>query len=649
MTESEYTPSQVMRFFYRKGGGASSNRPPDARSISVQLELRPSQSMKQALEARKFLFGKYVLTREADLPYSKTFPTQKDLTLHEMILDMPNQRACPDAQGVLDQFFLPASTSSFFMFHGDRIRSLTREITEPVANSIRKILDVTAMNNAADDLESVRDSFVRKVDATKNSEKELKEKKEALARVDQRLEDVRKKIKDKKDSLALVEKNLSATTKQLKKMMEAVGLRGDFEKTEEKIKNDDAVLEAVNDQIRGTVDSFIRESLHHILVGHANQAKKTDEENQEHKSKIREWVSEAERLEHLKLGEKCPTCMQPLVKDSLDEVKEKVQHVKNLVEKESGLIVELDPQYVQLLRGVSTLEADRYEPAELEARQFQVRREITDLKNKLEDIKDKLEAFGEKAAKADELRDLENTLQLQKGRLLEAIEAEEDSLARIKGDRDKLNELIIGLQTTKMGQRAQRCARTSDQLYNAFNEAVKELALEKRNEISRETANMLLQTTIKPELFSKEGTVVIDEDFQVHVKNYEGNELVWDIASSSERSMLAVAFIYGLLKASERDSAIILDTFFGNLDPNHIRNISKVLPDFGPQVILMTTLGEFESLKSRADPQFWASVGKLYLLRNDGSTGFETQVESFDEVDGVSKAVQAQLQQMKRK
>lgn len=638
-----------MRFFYRKGGGAAGNRPPDARSISVQLELRPSISVKQALEARKLPFGKYVLSREADLPYSKAFPNSKDLNLPGLVLDMPNQRPCPDPAAVIDQFFLPASTSSFFMFHGDRIRSLTREITEPVANSIRKILDVTAMSNASDDLEVVRDLFVRKVDATKNSEKDLKEKKEALARVDQRLNDVTKKRDDKKASLAQVEKSLAETTRQLRKMMEAVGLRAEFEKTEEKKSSGEQLLEAVSDQIRGQVDSFIRESLHHVLVGHASKAKKTDDENQEHKKRISVWESEVHTLEHLKIGEKCPTCLQTLGAKSIEEIKTQVADINGLIGKEKGLIVELDPQYVQLLRGVSALESDRYEPEELENRRFNIRRDITDQKNKLEDIKDKLETFGDKAAKADELRDLENSLQLQKGRLLGAIDSDEEALQKIKTDRDKLNELIIGLQTTKQGQRAQKCAKTSDALYNAFSEAVKALALEKRKEISQETSKMLLETTIKPELFRKSGAVEIDEDFQVHVKNFEGNELVWDIASSSERSMLAVAFIYGLLKASERESTVILDTFFGNLDPNHIQNISKVLPSFGPQVILMTTLGEFESLRSRADKEFWKSVARMFLLRNDSSTNFETRVEPYVEIEALSRAVQKQLAEMRRK
>ncbi|MDA4127792.1 MAG: hypothetical protein OK452_11425, partial [Thaumarchaeota archaeon] len=101
-------------------------------------------------------------------------------------------------------------------------------------------------------------------------------------------------------------------------------------------------------------------------------------------------------------------------------------------------------------------------------------------------------------------------------------------------------------------------------------------------------------------------------------------------------------FIYGLLKASERDAVVMLDTFFGNLDKTHIRNITKNLSDFGQQIILMVTLTEFDTLNQLADAKFWKHVNRFIFVKTLTTTNLETKVKEIGSRNEAIREAQAQ-------
>lgn len=111
------------------------------------------------------------------------------------------------------------------------------------------------------------------------------------------------------------------------------------------------------------------------------------------------------------------------------------------------------------------------------------------------------------------------------------------------------------------------------------------------------------------------------KSFSIELRGDGGIQISPDRLSAGERQMLAVAILWGLARASNRQLPIVIDTPLGRLDSEHRGNlVDHYFPHASHQVILLSTdeeiaNGYLERIRDR--------VGKMYELvfdKSDNST-----------------------------
>jgi predicted nucleic acid-binding Zn-ribbon protein len=311
-------------------------------------------------------------------------------------------------------------------------------------------------------------------------------------------------------------------------------------------------------------DKFTRESLFHILAQDSADMKEVDEENQRIQARISDDEAEKKKLESLREGEECPTCTQVVDASFLKKTRAHMKELEGSITLLKKQLKEPDPTYIQLQLVLSSLKDRKYRPEKLNKELGDLRATIRNLKSRRQEIRKKIRSQGEAADTAYNLQKREREL----GDLIEQAKREVWGLEKEVKDREKdlveLNAKITGLGTGAKGKLASQRADLAQKLRSVFSEVVIEHAKAKKDQIATGTGQALLELTIKPFLFSKE-PIRISDKFELSTYNSKGNELTWDSDSTGERGILSLAFIYGLLKASERDAPVILDTAFGNL------------------------------------------------------------------------------------
>ena len=622
--EKEYEKADILKLFHRKGGGVA-NTPLEELHMTVRLRILPSKSMEPALKNREYKFGIFELERTVMV--SKSLPNPKDVGLSPLLLKSPDQRTVADSEGFIDELLLPASASTFFMFHGDRIRDLTKQIDDPIQDAINLILDVTAFQNAEIDVAQLTTQFSRTLNKMVKDKETREIKRRAHEKLIAEIEKIKTLIEDKTEALKRVRQSLNEIDKERANLLEVAGLDKEYTSKVEIKKEFDNQLERVDDQLLSLMDSFPLEVLHHCLAKHARETQQIDADNRKHEEEMRLLRVRMEQLKSLKPGSKCPTCQQTYPSELIQQNENEKKITETKIKRELAAIIDLDPEFVKLNQTVMESENIRFDPTLLQDTRARLRGQIVDIENKLGDLKKRLNSYGDlrEKAKGVDLRARDKAE--EEGRLVEGLRCANESLKRQENMQREL-EKQISMLVEDENNVVRKCFKLSSSLRDVFNSAVEELANNKKRQIAIETGNMLMKTTIKPELFSKSNPVEIDKNFQVITKNLNGDVLEWDANATSEKSLLSLGFIYGLVRASERDAPIILDTFFGNMDPNHIRKITENLSCFGSQIILMATLTEFYDLIRNASPTLWEHVNKFIFLKTNAHTEFATEIST---------------------
>jgi len=639
-----YSKEDVFKQFFREGGGAMKEGPPAENHISVQLVVTPSESVKKALEAHRYKFGEYALEREASV--GKIVSKPGDVILPPLSLKGPDQRSILYPEGFIEEYFLPASMSSFFMFHGDRIKDLTRHIEgSPVTDDIKKVLDVQAMENAANDLQQIMTRFSRNVTTASKDDTRRKELDLEITKIEGQITKLQGQIGEKESLLKEKTERITELEREHRDLLDVAGKLGEYDEKVRAMKGLEGDRDKIEEKKRALLDVFPREALYHTLYSRALKVKEIHRKNEQHRQNAEDVRRQLSQVEKLKPGQKCSVCGQPFPEEMVDQRKKQIEHLNEEIAKEERAIVPLKPEFQMLMRTVIGFENIKYDPKGLQEELYEKRSQVANLDHDITELGKKLGDYTKPAVRdrADEVTVEMNRLSTEQGGLKKEIAGYKKAIDQYTDvQKERSRELA------KLGDQASRKAKErfdlADKLHDVFADTVDELAFEKRDEIAKKTGKILMELTIKPELFHREAPVEVDEEFQVRAINKDGNVLEWDRQSSSEKTILSLSFIYGLLSASEKDAPIVLDTFFGKLDPNHIDKFLERLPSFGPQIILITTLEEFSALLDRKSSPFWKYVARYIFLFNDESTGNATRINTISSLDQSVKELEIQVQ-----
>ena len=157
-----------------------------------------------------------------------------------------------------------------------------------------------------------------------------------------------------------------------------------------------------------------------------------------------------------------------------------------------------------------------------------------------------------------------------------------------------------------------------------FAETLEKLVEMRRETIQSEATAVFNKLTNKPDEYK---SLRIDAEYNISVIDYDGNEVQRETLSTGEREIVALSFVLGLMRASEKKAPLVLDTFFVHLDEAHYSNIVRALPSFADQILLILTDLEYKNLRERAAVGFFESVNKTWQVIRDSAKGSSSIAE----------------------
>jgi len=205
---------------------------------------------------------------------------------------------------------------------------------------------------------------------------------------------------------------------------------------------------------------------------------------------------------------------------------------------------------------------------------------------------------------------------------LKAAEEQEQTLAeelqrtasRVEQQRHRLARMLEELAEKQLERRdAVRHIRESSEARHVLGQFRTKVLQRHTERIAGEIATGLRLLLHKGSLIQR---VIIDlGDFSLHLDDMEGREVEPRRLSAGERQLLAVATLWGLARASNRQLPVVIDTPLGRLDAAHRQLlVTNYFPNASHQVLLLST---DEEVDRPGYAQLQPHVAAAYRLVHD--------------------------------
>jgi DNA sulfur modification protein DndD len=239
-------------------------------------------------------------------------------------------------------------------------------------------------------------------------------------------------------------------------------------------------------------------------------------------------------------------------------------------------------------------------------RRVQFTDRIRDLQSELDDVTRQLQ--GSPIEEIAELEGKRKTFEmdierhhLEIGKCRGIIEDRDREIAELTKQieqaqkRKSKNELL-----TRKISLAQQSADAVDKIYQELGEDV-------RQSIEAKTQEIFKKLVWKESHFKN---ISLGPDYQLEVIDRYGLPARPEL-SAGERQVLSLSFITAMVRVSEEEAPIVMDTPFGRLSSEHRASITENLPGLTPQLVLFVT---DEELHDEARKNLEKRIGKEYRL-----------------------------------
>jgi DNA sulfur modification protein DndD len=511
---------------------------------------------------------------------------------------------------------LPDSASQFFFFDGARItRYADLENDMAVFDAIERVLGLPAYENAKIHLHRLRERWEKLARQDQAKDEATKEKIREL----DRLGAVRSQLLDiiaehEKQLVSLDERKETARAQLIK-----------YEGLRERI-NRIKVLEA-------------------DLIGHRQAL---------HAAKV-EQGKELRNFAHM--------VILPLLKDALasnqravDALSERqlsierrthVEEFLRFAEKESGPDVQrvvpdlraaLDRVFPKVIGSVDTTELPRLQvtvgelqarirhieslppPAETREKHRALRALVAQEESERRELKRNLGELN-----GEDVRRVEHELEAinqRVGTLHTKIDTARRELQVTEGDYEKLNQEISRLRQGGQAEEYYRLAEHAKRLETAFEIVLTRVRTQKKINIEREATAFFRKVTRKSDVYDK---FRINDDYTLALLDKRGIEHRRDQISAGEKQLVALSFIIGLMKSTEKGAPLVIDTPFGHLDLLHRENVIQHLPGIGQQLVFLITDAD---IAKEHEKQLNRFVGQRYIIAYDQEQQSSSLVEA---------------------
>ncbi len=289
------------------------------------------------------------------------------------------------------------------------------------------------------------------------------------------------------------------------------------------------------------------------------------------------------------------------------------RHYGEEVKKGEENLEQEDPTYLEVRVTVASISGSKLDFAQYKKELDRINVRIDELRNSIRKTEKDLGSSDQGLIR--QLQADRTGLHEEMARRKERISSLGDMLKQQQDYMDRVERNISRVdRSSKVKENLEKQLSLAQTARSAFESVLGPLTDIKRKVIEQEATNIFQKLTNKPDEYDR---IQVDEYYDVAVVNKEGDVLERDRLSTGEREIVALSFILGLMRASEKDAPLVLDTFFAHLDDAHFTNIVSSLPDFAHQVILILTNVEYQNLRQRASENFLAHLAQVWQATRD--------------------------------
>jgi DNA sulfur modification protein DndD len=508
---------------------------------------------------------------------------------------------------------LPTAASQFFFFHGEEIRDISQKHLDQTRKAIELILEAETFRVARGDVDSVGSDIERELDDIRQREgvQDLVEEKRRfeanIEKQKQGLEDLRIKLQQNNTNLEEVETNLRNHQTSERLIGRLDGLRKDRTQFIDRRKD---LLDKRAELLIDLPLQMILPELRKILATKEQAHRRIEEQRQA----SRELAGSFRFAEKLLKAKQC-VCGRPIgtvereyIESHAQDLKTKAKDAENAIEKE-------DPTYYQIRETIASIESTTTD--------FQgYQKEIDDVEQNLDEIETQIKGIEKSLGTIDQQQIMtwtaqRNALNKDIGRVEDQIEVMRKHIEDLEKGRDSVEAMIKRKEIRDaIKQDLQNQFALSKKTSDAIDYILSNLVEVRKASIEKYSTEIFRLLTNDPDEYDR---LAIDADYNVSVIDKKGIPRLRHNLSTGERHIVALSFIFGLMKASEKVAPLVLDTFFSHLDKAHLGNIIKALPLFAEQIILILTDVEYEMLQTRAGPEVFEHVAMTCKVsRNEG-------------------------------
>lgn len=581
--------------------------PGDTVTVEVELEFTHESSDYTATRS-----ATYEKRRDGDYDGE---PVDHEITVE--IDDGTRTRHPGNPENTLDQV-IPERLSDLFFFDGEDIDELSQfDNREHVQEAIQNIMGLTILERATRHLDAVAGRFEE--EAAEYGSDELTALIEQKQDLEGQIEDLETEYQDNERAKEKVKTEIQTYNQKLERLDESQALQEEREKHEARIQALEDEVAEIEDAIRSQVEKNGFISIGLPLIRETAEDLNALREKGEIPSRLNN-----EYLNTLLDAHEC-ICGRPL--DHGTDPYKQVASMKGEVSKDG-----VDQAAIRLIGAIDQLAERKSEFFEETDRLIEERKdrqkEITNLEEQIDDISTELqemdtktqegETVGELEAKREAKLEEKADLNRELGRIEEQIKNRKE---HIEGLNNEIDEKQDERDEALVAKRRQKAAELVQQELEESFDNLKNTVREWSDQQVRETFEQIA---------SKDYSAGINDDFSLTIyrTSGDGDRVSVDI-STGERQIASLAFIGSLVQiARERyeDESeyeyftggiypLVMDSPFGALDNTHRREVSRVIPRLGSQVVVLATDSQWEGpveerMADRVGAQYWLDYEK---------------------------------------
>lgn len=565
--------------------------------LQIFVELRFRNSNKDYTAIRKSL----------GIKRNGRFEAREDSFTVTFIDEAGRSKESKNPQVTIDQI-LPSGMAPYFFFDGERIDQMgSREGSKEIQEAIKNIMGLELLERGMNHLKDVQKFFSKELEDYGSQEiQDLLKKKR----------DCELPLKTKEDEKQNIDRNIESLIRQKSEIEEK--LRQNQETRELQTDKDNLVeRKAELQSLISSKENEIRDlcSRRGFLAFSKPLIDKVSEEIEKRrvKGEIPSGIKQQFVQDLLVLGE----C---ICERALEKGTEPYENVRKWLDKSGNK--DLEDAFSQTCAYVKLLEELRIE---LFVGLRLKRAELEGLLSKLESIHEQIDQIDAKLDGKDceEVHSLHNRcvqidpeIRDQQFKLLEVcnqINQIRNKMADIDTDIEKIKVKEGKADTAK--RRMNACRDTIDIIDEIYNQVARTVRSDCQGKISE----------IYSRFLKKPYRAILQENYELKIVKSVGDEERSVALSQGERQVTSLSFIGALVDIARRNFEekkkfyfggiypIVMDSPFGQLDPEHRKNIAEGIPTLAPQVVLMVAKQQWtDEIQLALSPR----VGKEYSLRN---------------------------------